>query len=62
MSMCSDRFVVGDLQGLIQAGLLFLLSSALCSVFCLAELTLAMAASEAGPVYETSEFCHLDRE
>lgn len=59
MSMCSDRFVVGDLQGLIQAGLLSLLSSALCSVFC---LTLSMAASEAGPVYETSGFCHLDRE
>lgn len=27
MNMCSDRFVVGDLQGLIQAGLLFLLST-----------------------------------
>lgn len=33
MNMCSNRFVVGDLQGLFQAGLRFLFSSTLCSLY-----------------------------
>lgn len=60
--MCSNCSVVGDLQGLFGwfAFPSFLVHCA--PVSCLAEPTLAVAASEAGSVYEALWFCHPGRE
>lgn len=63
MNICSYRFCSGRSAGPVSGWFSFpSFGYTVLPESCLAEPTLAVAASGAGPVYDASGFCHLDRE